>query len=75
MSESSGESTPELEVVETNDAVPEEASSGEWGWMRIEAENHKGLKYVEHFAALDGLHNEFTGSKEPALGRYTDFLL
>jgi hypothetical protein len=71
MSGSSGESTPELEVVETNDEVLE----GEWDWRRIEAENHKGLKYVEHFAALDGLHNEFTGSKEPALGRYTDFLL
>jgi hypothetical protein len=71
MSDSSGESTPDLEVVETNDEVLE----GEWDWRRIEAENHKGLKYVEHFAALDGLHNEFTGSKEPALGRYTDFLV
>jgi hypothetical protein len=69
----SGESTPEtLEVVEENESqVPE---SGEWDWKRIEAENKKGLKYVEHFAALDGLHNEFTGSRAAALGRYRDFL-
>ena len=30
-----------------------------WDWTRIEAENKKGLKYAEHFTALDGLHKEF----------------
>ncbi|PMD32061.1 hypothetical protein L207DRAFT_558398 [Hyaloscypha variabilis F] len=34
-----------------------------WDWKRILAENKKGLKHAEHFAALDGLHGEFTGSQ------------
>ena len=46
-----------------------------WDWQRIEAENEKGLKFAEHFAALDGLQGEFSGSKKAALGRYRDFLL
>lgn len=74
----SGESTPEtLEVSESDESTQadEDSSSGdEWNWKRIEEMNKKGLKLVEHFAALDGLHGEFTGSKEPALGRYRDFL-
>ncbi|RDW58050.1 hypothetical protein BP6252_13461 [Coleophoma cylindrospora] len=47
----------------------------EWDWKRTVAMNEKGLKLAEHFAALDNLQDEFTGSKEPALGRYRDFLL
>ncbi|KUJ11908.1 uncharacterized protein LY89DRAFT_653422 [Mollisia scopiformis] len=71
----SGESTPEtLEVVETDDAAQESSTGDEWNWKRIEEKNNQGLKLVEHFAALDGLHGEFSGSKEPALGRYRDFL-
>ncbi len=71
----SGESTPEtLEVVETNEVTQESSSEEEWDWKRIEEMNGKGLKLVEHFTALDGLHKEFSGSREPALGRYRDFL-
>jgi len=44
------------------------------GLERIEAQNEKGLKFVEHFAALDGLHGEFSGSQTAALGKYRDFL-
>jgi hypothetical protein len=76
MSGDSGDSTPsegEIEVVETNEAQ-ESGSADEWDWKRIEAEKEKGLKYVEHFAALDGLHNEFSGSSGPALGKFRDFL-
>jgi hypothetical protein len=45
-----------------------------WDWRRIEAENAKGMKFAEHFAALDGLHETFTGEEGPALGYYSDVL-
>jgi hypothetical protein len=74
MSGPSGESTPEtLEVSSSTDAESVEAGD-EWDWKRIEAENKKGLAFAEHFAALDGLHQEFSGSQAPALGRYRDFV-
>ncbi len=73
MSGPSGESTPETLEVETSETPVTEST--EWDWRRIEAENKKGLKYAEHFAALDGLHETFSGSKTPALGKYRDFLL
>ncbi|TVY82574.1 Uncharacterized protein LSUE1_G002062 [Lachnellula suecica] len=69
MSGPSGESTPETLEVEDGES-PNVAD--EWDWKRIEAENKKGLAFAEHFAALDGLHNEFSGSQAPALGRYRD---
>lgn len=57
------------------EAQPSEASSGDnWDWQRIEQEKTKGLKYAEHFAALDGLHEAFTGEDRPALGKYRDFI-
>ncbi|KAK0106929.1 hypothetical protein ONS95_003645 [Cadophora gregata] len=76
MSGPSGESTPEtLEVEGEGSETPEsEGSEGEWDWKRIEKENKRGLKFAEHFAALDGLNQEFTGSREAALGKYRDFL-
>lgn len=67
--EEMGESTPEL-------VQNEEAQTGdEWNWERVEEENRRGLSLAEQFGALDGLHREFSGSREPALGRYRDFLL
>ncbi|KAK0116619.1 hypothetical protein ONS96_012475 [Cadophora gregata f. sp. sojae] len=76
MSGPSGESTPEtLEVEGEGSETPEsEGSEEEWDWKRIEKENKRGLKFAEHFAALDGLNQEFTGSREAALGKYRDFL-
>jgi hypothetical protein len=89
MSGGSGETTPEegavvetdgegnlaesVEVVETNDAQ-EAGSEDEWTWKRIDAENKRGLEYAEHFAALDSLNKEFSGSSSPALGKFRDFL-
>jgi len=89
MSNGSGETTPEegavvetddggnlaesVEVVETNEAQ-EAGGENEWTWKRIEAENKKGLEYAEHFAALDSLNKEFSGSSGPALGKFRDFL-
>ena len=70
----SGESTPETLDVETDEPTPEIENTDEWDWRRIEAQNKKGLKFVEHFAALDGLHGEFSGSQTAALGKYRDFL-
>lgn len=77
MSGSSGESTPETLVDMEASTVEAKAggTSDEWDWKRIVAENEKGLKYAEHFAALDGLHGEFSGSRTTALGKYRDFLL
>jgi hypothetical protein len=69
----SGESTPETLEVE-KDETTESESTTEWDWKRIDTQNKKGLAFVEHFAALDGLHNEFSGSQTPALGKYRDFL-
>ena len=75
MSGPSGESTPDnREVVATDEALSETQMTEEWDWKRVEAEKERGLRYVEHFAALDGLHGEFSGSRQPALGRYRDFL-
>ena len=81
----SGESTPETTEMEGSHVVVEETEgtdgpnesqpSDNWDWKRIVAQNKEGMKFVEHFAALDGLIAEFSGSKTPALGKYRDFLL
>jgi hypothetical protein len=76
MSGVSGESTPEtLEMDASHIVVEKSETTDEWDWRRIVAQNEEGLKYVEHFAALDSLHGEFSGSKAAALGKYRDFLL
>lgn len=84
MAGGSGDSTPsdgevgedgEVEVVETNEAQSGGNGEEEWDWKRIVAEQERGMKLVENFAALDGLHEEFPGSSGPALGRFRDFLL
>ncbi|KAG9235057.1 hypothetical protein BJ875DRAFT_283722 [Amylocarpus encephaloides] len=74
MSGPSGESTPEVLEVEAPEEVVD-LKSTEWDWKRIEAENKKGLKFAAHFAALDELHHEFTGSQAPALGKYNEGFL
>ncbi|KAH8685907.1 hypothetical protein BGZ60DRAFT_441307 [Tricladium varicosporioides] len=66
----SGEATPETLEVDINGAAEFDATSDEWDYKRIEAMNNKGLKFAAHFAALDELHHEFSGSRAPALGRY-----
>ena len=75
----SGESTPETLDMDTSHVMVESSekfeTNDEWGWKRIVAKNEEGLKYAEHFAALDGLIGEFTGSKTAALGKYRDFVL
>lgn len=71
-----GESTPEI-VEAVGGSVADlgvEESVSDADWKRVEAQNEKGLEYVAHFAALDELHHEFSGSQSPALGRYRDFL-
>ena len=74
MSGPSGESTPEPLEAEGSVTPESEGAEGVWDWKRVERENKRGLKFAEHFAALDGLNQEFTGSREAALGRYRDFL-
>lgn len=70
----SGESTPEVLGAGADDTALE-GSGDEWDWKRVVVENEKGLKYAAHFAALDELHHDFSGSQTPALGVYRDFLL
>jgi hypothetical protein len=72
-----GESTPEVvEAGSSSDAPPSiDTISDEWDWKKVEAQKEKGLEYAAHFAALDELSHEFSGSQAPALGRYRDFLL
>ncbi|RDL37485.1 Thioesterase ester dehydrase-isomerase [Venustampulla echinocandica] len=75
MSGPSGESTPEIVEVETNGTAEVGEATEDSDWKKVEAENKKGLKFAEHFAAMDALHHEFSGSQGPALGRYTTGLL
>ena len=49
-------------------------TTSEWDWRMIEEENKRGLKMAEHFAALEGLHEEFTGEEREALGLYADLI-
>lgn len=46
--------------------------SEEWDWKRVEAENQRGLKFAEHFAAMEELTEEFSGEDRPALGVFRD---
>lgn len=75
VNEESGDSTPETIDAELEDGIASgsDVTSTEWDWRKVVAENQRGLKYAEHLAALDNLHHEFSGSREAALGRYTDF--
>ncbi|TEY84273.1 hypothetical protein BOTCAL_0018g00500 [Botryotinia calthae] len=75
----SGVSTPEMdesfvEAKVEDEEVKEGGNGNEWNWERIERENKRGLQFAEHFAAMEGLHQEFTGSQGPALGKYRDLL-
>lgn len=44
-------------------------------WEKVVEENERGLKYAEHFAALDGLTGQFSGNRRPALGKFADLLI
>ncbi|ESZ91385.1 hypothetical protein SBOR_8237 [Sclerotinia borealis F-4128] len=74
----SGASTPDMDMEGSFvDAELEEEgkeSSNEWDWKRIDRENKRGQQFAEHIAAMEGLHQEFSGSQAPALGKYRDLL-
>ncbi|KAK3296701.1 uncharacterized protein B0H64DRAFT_390101 [Chaetomium fimeti] len=42
----------------------------EWDWKRVEAERRKGLRYADHFAALDGTNSLFDGGEDGAIGKF-----
>ncbi|RKF77869.1 4-hydroxybenzoyl-CoA thioesterase [Golovinomyces cichoracearum] len=44
-------------------------------WEKVIEENERGLKYAHHFAALDGLIDQFSGSQRPALGKFADLIM
>lgn len=74
--DNSGVSTPDMEDSFVDAKVEEEGvkAGSEWDWKRVEKENQRGLQFAEHFAAMEGLHQEFSGSQAPALGKYRDLL-
>jgi hypothetical protein len=45
-------------------------ASDNWDWTRIEYERRQGMRYAEHFVALDGMGSLFDGGKDGALGRF-----
>ncbi|KAI0879051.1 capsule polysaccharide biosynthesis protein [Hypoxylon argillaceum] len=51
--------------------VPDVAEPSEWDWRRTEEERRKGLEYAEHFAALDGLLNQFEPGADGPLGEFS----
>lgn len=51
-----------------------EAKLGKPDWRDVERERLRGMQVVEHFAALEGLHYEYTGEDKPALGVYSELL-
>lgn len=72
----SGTATPAEDLVTPTPNVLEESlfptdSVDEWTWEKVEAERMKGLKFAEHFAALDSLYDTFDGDG-PALGKWAD---
>ncbi|KAI9775864.1 MAG: hypothetical protein M1839_000738 [Geoglossum umbratile] len=58
------------ETVIEESLVPELGGEGEWDWARMERERRRGMLLAEKLLALDGLHAEFTGEEEMALGEY-----
>lgn len=71
-------SSPKVEEIATNGHANGHtngsASSEVWDWKRIEEQNQKGYEFGAQFQALDGLSQEFTGSRDAALGRYRDLI-
>ena len=43
-----------------------------WNWDACEKKRVQGLRFAEMFAGLDGLHDEFDGGADGALGAYVD---
>ncbi|CAG8978824.1 hypothetical protein HYALB_00013198 [Hymenoscyphus albidus] len=71
---STGQSTPTILVEgQKEETALVVSETDEWDWKRVEAENKRGLEFASHFAALDELHHEFSGSQGPALGKYATF--
>lgn len=47
-----------------------EVDDASWDWRHTEVRRQRGMQYAKHFAALDGLHEEFDGGVDGALGRF-----
>ena len=58
----------------TSDSATNTTTTGEgdWNWHACEKKRLEGLKFAELFAGLDGLHDEFDGGVDGALGAYVD---
>ncbi|MCJ1401762.1 hypothetical protein MMC11_004979 [Xylographa trunciseda] len=49
------------------------ADSGcSWDWQRVDQQKERDLVYARHFAAMEGLRNDFNGTEENHLGVYQD---
>jgi hypothetical protein len=49
---------------------PRKELEGHWTWDQVQAECNKYLKVAQNFAALDDLHEAFTGYSGPSLYTY-----
>ncbi|KAI1133320.1 capsule polysaccharide biosynthesis protein [Nemania abortiva] len=58
------------EKVTNGHAAPDSVESSAWDWKRTEEERRRGLEYAEHFAALDGLLNQFEPGEHGPLGDF-----
>jgi Thioesterase-like superfamily len=62
----------ELDSNTIGSATATETKRDTLDWRDIERERLRGMQLAEHFAALDGLHHEFTAEDKPALGVYSE---
>lgn len=72
--DSESETAEEKHDALEDSALPADSNPGEWTWEHVEAERQRGLKLAEHFAALDGLHDEFALKVDDALGEFSDMV-
>lgn len=70
--ESSGMVTPSEPVTgNTNDEAMEHDAATGWDWRKTETERLNGYEFAQHFAALDGLADQFDGGEHGVLGKFS----
>jgi hypothetical protein len=63
----------EIGIIEDSDNIMAATlleGEGPWDWKQVERARIEGMKYAEHFAALDGTNDIFSGGEDGALGRF-----
>lgn len=47
-----------------------DTDDSEWDWRNTEMMRQRGMKFARHFAALDGMYEEFDGGEDGVLGKF-----